>query len=250
MTLHPQDQYKRWFDVGIIVMSHILLAPLFALLWLGIPLLILIIDGPPVLFRQKRVGKDGRVFTAYKFRTMVKNASQQGPSYTTEDDPRILPVIGKMLRATGLDELPQLINILKGDVSFVGPRPLSLEDYEYCIRTIPGFRAREQLRPGLTGLAQLHADRLAWEEWLPYDMEYARRMSPWLDMKILILSVLTTLTGRWDRRGKRAAVPPRKRIVGTFSVEKGMYVQDESAPTYSATEAPNPRNDVLSAPNT
>jgi len=204
-----RDGYKRWFDLGIIVLSHILLAPLFLVLWIGIPLLILLIDGPPIFFTQERVGKNGRVFRVYKFRTMVKNARQLGPSYTTENDDRVLPVIGRMLRATGLDELPQLINIVKGDISFVGPRPLPVEDYERCVRTIPGFRERENIRPGLTGLAQLYADRLAWEEWLPYDLEYARRMSPWLDLKILVLSVLTTLSGRWDRRGRRVVGPYR-----------------------------------------
>ena len=199
-----RDAYKRCFDLGIILISHIVLAPVFLLLWLGIPLLILLVDGRPVFFIQERVGKGGKIFRVYKFRTMVKNASELGPTYTEENDPRVLPIIGRFLRATGLDELPQLINIIKGEMSFVGPRPLPVADYERCVRTIPGFREREKLLPGLTGLAQLYTDRLAWDQWLPYDLEYARQMSPWLDMKILLLSVLATLKGRCDRRGKRA----------------------------------------------
>jgi lipopolysaccharide/colanic/teichoic acid biosynthesis glycosyltransferase len=199
--------YKRWFDLAIIVLAHVILAPLFCALWIGIPLLIFLIDGRPIFFTQERVGKNGKIFKAYKFRTMVKNAREVGPSYTTENDPRVLPVIGKMLRSTGLDELPQLINILKGELSFVGPRPLPVEDHERCVLMIPSFKEREKLLPGLTGLAQLYADRLSWESWVIYDKIYQEKMSPLLDLEILILSVLVTLTGRWDHRGARVPLP-------------------------------------------
>jgi len=138
---------------------------------------------------------------------MVKNAREVGPSYTTENDPRVLPVIGKLLRSTGLDELPQLINILKGELSFVGPRPLPVEDHEQCVRMIPSFKEREKLLPGLTGLAQLYADRLSWESWVIYDKIYEKKMNPLLDLEILTLSVLVTLTRRWDRRGARIPLP-------------------------------------------
>ncbi len=217
--------YKRWLDVGIIIAAHLFLAPVFLALWTGVPLLILLIDGRPIFFTQERVGRNGKVFRAYKFRTMVKNARKVGPSFTVENDPRVLPVIGRFLRATGLDELPQLINILKGDLSFVGPRPLPVEDYEKCIRTIPGFREREKLLPGLTGLAQLYADRLSWKEWLVYDMEYARRMNPLLDLEIIFLSVLTTLTCRWDRRGRRIPL-----LVKPLSAEMDREVSSITSP--------------------
>ncbi len=135
---------------------------------------------------------------------MTKNAESEGPSYTMDDDPRVLPVVGHFLRATGLDELPQLLNVLLGDISFVGPRPLPVKDHKRCIETIPGFREREKLIPGLTGLAQLCADRLSWKEWLRYDMEYARNMSPIFDLKIIFATAITALFGRWDRRGRRS----------------------------------------------
>ena len=199
-----RGKYKRWFDVSIVVIAHIVLFPIFIPLWLLIPLAIFLVDGRPVFYTQERVGRYGKIFKAYKFRTMIKDAEKKGPSYTEANDPRVLPLIGRLLRASGLDELPQVINILKGDISLVGPRPLSISDYERCVQSIPNFRERERMMPGLTGLSQLYADRLSWEEWLYYDLEYERRMSFWLDIKILILSVLTTLSGRWDRRGKRA----------------------------------------------
>jgi len=204
--MRPLDGYKRYFDIGILIASHVLLAPVFLALWLVIPLLIFLIDGRPILFFQERVGRDGQSFKVYKFRTMVKDASLRGPAYTTENDPRVLPLIGRFLRSTGLDELPQLINILKGDSSFVGPRPLPVPTHRECVRTIPGFQEREKLLPGLTGLSQLYAGRLSWDEWLAYDLEYARKMSPWLDLRILVLSILTTLAARWDGSSRRVVI--------------------------------------------
>lgn len=199
-----REGYKRAFDLAVFIGAHLLLLPLWLLLWIAIPLAIVVEDGLPVLFGQPRVGKDGRVFKAYKFRTMIKDAEKRGPIYTTEDDERVLRV-GRILRATGLDELPQLINILRGEMSFVGPRPLPVEDHRMCERRIPRFHERTRVRPGLAGPAQLLADRLSREEWLRLDLAYIERMSPWLDLKLLILCALASVLGRCDRRGPRLA---------------------------------------------
>lgn len=198
-----KDWYKRVFDIGLIVVAHILLFPVWLLLWILIPLFIVVEDGLPIFYKQRRMGKDRRIFIAYKFRTMVKDAEKMGPIYTLENDSRILK-IGKILRATGLDELPQLWNILKGDMSFVGPRPLVVEEQIEYEEKIKNFDKRLEITPGLTGPAQLLADRLSKEDWLKYDLAYIEKMNLWLDFKIIVLSVLTTLFGGWDRRGARA----------------------------------------------
>ena len=200
----PRDRYKRAFDLFILFLSHVILAPVFLALWVFIPLLIWLDDRGPVFYRQKRPGKDGRVFTILKFRTMVPNAELRGPAWTLEDDPRVTRV-GRFLRKTALDELPQILSIWKGDISFVGPRAIPIEEQSSLEGTIPGFRERLRIRPGLTGFAQVYNYEDDPHAKLHYDLEYMRRMSPILDIKLLLLSARNTLLAKWDRRGGKPA---------------------------------------------
>ncbi|PKB84266.1 MAG: hypothetical protein BZY88_00640 [SAR202 cluster bacterium Io17-Chloro-G9] len=198
------DSYKPWFDLSILIVAHLLLLPLWILLWTSIPLLIWLGDRGPIFYRQKRSGKDGHVITILKFRTMVPDADRTGPAWTTEDDPRLTRV-GKILRRTALDELPETLSIWKGEMSLVGPRALDLEEQQALEQQIPNFAARLQVRPGLTGLAQIYDRNDVSENKFYYDLEYLDRMGPWLDLRLLVLSVWNTVMARWDRRGGKPA---------------------------------------------
>jgi lipopolysaccharide/colanic/teichoic acid biosynthesis glycosyltransferase len=197
--------YKTRFDLTVLALAHLLLFPIWLGLWTAIPAIIWIADRGPVFYRQVRVGKDGRAFEVLKFRTMIKGADRLGPVWTTDGDPRITPV-GRILRRTGLDELPEVINIWKGDMSLVGPRALDVEEQRSLEKQIPGFETRLQVKPGLTGLAQIydHIDDATAK--YRYDLDYIRRMSPWLDIMILSRSVWNTVTAKWDQRGGKPAV--------------------------------------------
>jgi lipopolysaccharide/colanic/teichoic acid biosynthesis glycosyltransferase len=197
--LPRRDAYKTWFDLTILVMAHLLLLPLWVLLWTAIPVLIWLGDRGPVFYRQARAGKEGRTFNVLKFRTMVPHADRIGPAWTVENDPRVTRV-GKLLRRTALDELPELLNIWKREMSFVGPRALDVEEQRSLEKQIPGFERRLQVSPGLTGLAQVYDRRDNADDKLHYDLYYLEHMSPMLDLKLLRLSVWNTLSARWDRR--------------------------------------------------
>ena len=199
--------YKLWFDPALLASVHLIFLPLFLLLWTIIPFIIWLGDRGPVFYRQQRVGKDGRVFIIRKFRTMVPDAEHLGPAWTIEADPRVTNV-GKFLRRTALDELPELVSIWKGDMSLVGPRALHVKEQEGLERQIPGFASRLQTLPGLTGLAQVYAPTDDADDKLHYDMAYLRSMSPWLDVKLIAISVWNTLRGRWDRRGGKPGIEP------------------------------------------
>ena len=194
------DAYKRPFDLIVLVVSHLVLAPVFLLLWTLIPLLIWLGDRGPVFYRQRRPGKGGRVFTVLKFRTMLPDADRRGPAWTVEDDPRVTR-FGRLLRKTALDELPQLLSIWKGDLSFVGPRALPLEEQRMLEEQIPGFGERLRITPGLTGLAQVYNYEDEPTSKLHHDVDYMSRMSPIMDLKLMLLSVRNTLLARWDKRG-------------------------------------------------
>ena len=191
--------YKRWFDLSILVLAHVLLLPLWLLLWTVIPVVIRLGDGGPIFYRQQRMGKDGTPFSVLKFRTMIIGAENQGPAYTTDDDPRVTRV-GRILRRTALDELPEVINIWQGDMSFVGPRALDVEEHRTLEKLMPGFEKRLQVPPGLTGLAQIFDKSDDPFEKFRYDMEYLRKLSPFLDSKLLLLSVWNSVIARWDHR--------------------------------------------------
>ena len=178
---------------------HVLLLPAFLLLWTLVPLAIWLEDRGPVFYIQRRVGKNGRMLRLFKFRSMVPGAElQTGPVWAAENDPRVTRV-GRFLRATALDELPQIINLWKGDLSLVGPRPERPELHEEFVKEAPGFHRRLEVRPGLTGLAQVrgrYATRP--KDKLRYDTLYMKRMSPLLDVKLLFLSVIITLKAGWQ----------------------------------------------------
>jgi len=175
-------------------------------LWFIFGLLIWFEDSGPVFYFQDRAGKDGRIFRSIKFRSMEPDAERGiGPVQARENDPRVTG-IGRFLRKTAMDELPQLVNILKGDMSFVGPRALRPMEIESTnpsrvmpIFQVPGFKKRSGIKPGLTGVAQVLAPRaLSREEKFKYDLWYIDNMSFWLDIALIARSILVTFKARWD----------------------------------------------------
>lgn len=177
-------------------------APLWLLLMLLVAMVVRIDSPGPVVFRQQRVGKDGKRFTLYKFRTMRTDAEKDGPRFAEVNDPRITRS-GRFLRKSRLDEIPQLINVLRGELSLVGPRPerpVFVRDFS---RKIPFYNARSLVRPGVTGWAQVnygYADDVADTiDKLTFDLYYVKHMSAWLDIQILGQSIWTVLTGSGAR---------------------------------------------------
>jgi lipopolysaccharide/colanic/teichoic acid biosynthesis glycosyltransferase len=198
---------KRLFDM--IVAGAGLLA--FAPIALVIAIAIKLEDGGPVFFTQDRVGRGCRVFTAYKFRSMIVDAERlTGAVQSAENDPRVTHV-GRILRATAFDELPQLWNILCGDMSVVGPRPLRPGEADTTaagahlpLSAIPGYHARHRVRPGLTGIAQIYAPRdLPRTGKFRYDLLYQRKAGFWLDLRLILQSFWITVRGRWEDRGRK-----------------------------------------------
>jgi len=198
---------KRTFDVILAGAGLIVSAPLWALFAAAIVLE----DGGPVFFPQGRVGLGGRVFTALKFRSMVPNADRlTGPVQAGEDDSRVTH-IGRLLRGTAMDELPQLWNIFVGDMSFVGPRPLVPDEVEVRgdgrlikLAEIDGYEARHRVRPGLTGLTQVYAARdIPRRSKFRLDGLYLRRAGLCLDVKLILLSFWITGRGAWESRDRK-----------------------------------------------
>lgn len=196
----PHRKYKRNLDLFILITAHIILFPLWILLWTLIPLLIWLGDRGPIFFSQRRTGKLGQEFTILKFRTMTPNAEVNGLVWTIDGDPRIT-FVGKFLRRTALDELPELISVWKGDMSFVGPRALDCREQHKLELEIPGFERRLEVTPGLTGMAQIYDQHDLASEKIRYDLEYIDRMSLKLDIVLLLLSMKNTLLAKWDQRG-------------------------------------------------
>jgi lipopolysaccharide/colanic/teichoic acid biosynthesis glycosyltransferase len=172
------------------------------MLWIVIPVLIWLEDHGPVFYGQDRMGKDGKIFHVLKFRTMVPNAeAMTGAVWAVENDPRIT-VVGRWLRSSALDELPQVLNILRGDMSFVGPRAERPELHAQFAERDPLFAQRIRIRPGLTGVAQVNGSYdLPPEEKIKYDLQYMRIMSRWVDTRLMLASVVNTLLRRWDHKG-------------------------------------------------
>ncbi len=192
---------KRIFDIVFAAAALIVLSPLLAVLCL----FVLISDGSPVLFRQKRVGKGNRLFTIYKLRTMKKGTVNVAKKDLENYDACLIPG-GHFLRRTSLDELPQLFNILNGTMSFVGPRPLIPEEEE--IRRMRLEAGVYRVRPGVTGLAQVSGrDTITDEEKAAYDKQYVDEQSLLLDLKILCRTVGVVLT----RRGMTQKQNPKGR---------------------------------------
>jgi lipopolysaccharide/colanic/teichoic acid biosynthesis glycosyltransferase len=178
--------------------------------WLALAALIKMEDSGPVFFSQERVGQGGREFRAVKFRSMRTDAEAGGPKQSGAHDPRVTK-IGRLMRATAMDELPQLWNIFRGDMSFVGPRALRPGEIEVNgrgsverLEDVPGFAARCAVRPGLTGVAQIYAPRdLVRRNKFRYDRVYIRRQSFWLDIRLILLSFWITFRGTWETRGRK-----------------------------------------------
>ena len=178
---------KRVFDLFCSLLLLIVLSPILAI----IALVILIDDGPPVIFRQNRVGKDEKIFKIYKFRTM-KNGTRNAATHDLVESDSAMTRSGKGLRRLSLDELPQLVNIVKGDMSFVGPRPLIPEEKE--IRELRRARNVYSVRPGVTGWSQVNGrDLVDNETKAKMDQEYVQRRSLFFDLKILLKTVVVVL---------------------------------------------------------
>jgi lipopolysaccharide/colanic/teichoic acid biosynthesis glycosyltransferase/glycosyltransferase involved in cell wall biosynthesis len=195
---------KRVLDVTLATAGLVGSAPLWALAALAIKLE----DGGPVFFRQERWGQHGQHMRVLKFRTMITNANPTGVTVqATKEDPRITRV-GRVLRATAFDEIPQLLNIWRGEMSFVGPRVLPInerqgqeEGGDVPDEKIPGFHERLRVRPGLTGIAQIYAPRdVPRRHKFRYDLFYIRRRSFLLDLRLIFLSFWITFRGAWERR--------------------------------------------------
>ncbi|MCX5703934.1 MAG: sugar transferase [Candidatus Omnitrophica bacterium] len=193
---------KRVFDFSLALIGLFASLPL----WFIFSLAIWFEDRGPVYYIQERVGENASVFKSIKFRSMKPDAEKGlGPVQAKENDPRATR-IGSFLRKTAMDELPQLLNILKGDMSFVGPRALRPIETESVgsssvifISQIPGFQKRSSVSPGLTGVAQVSASRnLTREEKFKYDLWYVDNMSFWLDIELIAKSILVTLKAKWD----------------------------------------------------
>jgi exopolysaccharide biosynthesis polyprenyl glycosylphosphotransferase len=186
--------FKRFFDILLTVIT----APVWAVMGALITVAVKVDSRGPAIYRQRRVGRGGELFTLYKFRTMVLDAERHGPQFAAVGDDRLTRV-GRVLRRFRIDEIPQLLNVLKGDLSLVGPRPERPEFTEIFEQSIPFYAYRTIVRPGVTGWAQVNYgyadDEADTIEKLTYDLYYVKHMSPWLDMQILGRSVWTVLSG-------------------------------------------------------
>jgi lipopolysaccharide/colanic/teichoic acid biosynthesis glycosyltransferase len=175
-----RKHFKRVIDLSLSFIALLILSPVF----LAVALMVQRKLGSPVIFKQLRPGKDERIFTLYKFRTMTDQRDKKGDLLSDE---LRLTRFGKWLRSTSLDELPELFNILKGDMSIVGPRPLLVE---YLPRYNEEQRHRHDVRPGLTGLAQINGrNEISWEERFCFDVEYVKKVTILNDLKILLHTI-------------------------------------------------------------
>ena len=197
---------KRILDVTLSGTGLLISAPLWALIAAAIKLQ----DNGPVFYSQRRVGERGRTFDALKFRSMIPDAERGlGPVQAADQDPRVTR-IGRLLRATAMDELPQLWNIFRGDMSFVGPRALRPDEIDDAggvpvpLQRIPGFSERCAVPPGLTGIAQIYAARdISRRQKFRLDRLYIRRRSFLLDLRLILVSFWITMRGTWEARERK-----------------------------------------------
>jgi lipopolysaccharide/colanic/teichoic acid biosynthesis glycosyltransferase len=198
---------KRTLDVALSGCGVLISAPLWAVIAAAIKL----DTQGPVFYGQPRVGEAGRIFRVLKFRSMVIDAEKDtGPLPAAENDARVTRT-GRILRATAMDELPQLWNIFRGDMSFVGPRALRPEEIDVDsaghavpLHAIPGFADRSAIPPGLTGIAQIYARRdVSRRQKFRFDRLYVRRQSMMLDVRLILLSFWITARGAWETREKK-----------------------------------------------
>ena len=185
---------KRLMDIGVSAMLLLLFSPLFAI----VALAILVTSGRPILYRQQRVGQGGRLFRMYKFRSMRLDAEREtGPIWASDHDSRCTR-IGDWLRHTNIDELPQLLNVLRGDMSLVGPRPERPIFVEEFRKTIPDYDLRHAVPGGMTGWAQVHGwrGRTSLRKRIQYDLDYIERWSIGLDLRVLLMTIQHVFWGK------------------------------------------------------
>ena len=199
------EHFKRGFDLLAVAVGGLLILPILVAVALAVKF-----DGGPLFYASPRVGKGGRAFPFYKFRSMVVGADRlksdllerneaDGPLFKMRRDPRVTRV-GRIIRKFSLDEFPQFLNVLRGDMNLVGPRPLPIEDLE-GIENDPEvaywFELRHKVPPGITGLWQVRGrSQLGFQEMVQLDIYYIQNWSPWLDLKILLLTLPAVLKGR------------------------------------------------------
>ncbi|RJQ30665.1 MAG: sugar transferase [Peptococcaceae bacterium] len=192
---------KRIFDLLGTILLLLVLSPLFFM----VAVLIKLTTPGEVVFKQLRIGRHGELFYLYKFRSMVKGAQEMGSGMFVEENDERITLIGKILRKTSLDELPQLFNVLKGEMSLVGPRPAPVH---HLTKYNEEQRRRLAVKPGITGWAQVNGRvALYWPQRIELDLWYIDHYSLWLDVKILFLTLIAVLT----RRGEEAK-PDRKYV--------------------------------------
>ncbi|HTK29905.1 MAG TPA: sugar transferase [Vicinamibacterales bacterium] len=207
IPVRPIPWGKRALDVSLSGLGLLVSSPLWAIIAAAITLE----DRGPIFFGQERVGEGGRVFRALKFRSMIPDAEAVvGALQATEHDPRVTRA-GRLLRATAMDELPQLWNIFRGDMSFVGPRALRPGEIEagsdgkhVAMEDIAGYVERHTVRPGLTGIAQVFAPRdVPRRHKFKFDRIYVANQSLGLDLRLIAVSFWITFRGRWEHRGRK-----------------------------------------------
>ena len=184
---------KRWFDFVLAIILLIIFSPVMLVIALAVKLT----SRGPILFLQERVSIDGSPFSIFKFRTMSQDAENAGPGWTVKGDARVTPV-GRFLRSTSLDELPQLFNVLRGDMSIVGPRPERPVYIQEFRKRVPNYMLRHKVPAGMTGWAQIHGWRgdTSIDKRLEFDLYYIENWSFWLDLKILVLTVFRGFSNR------------------------------------------------------
>ena len=210
---------KRPFDVLFSFLGLVISLPVCIL----IAIAIYVEDGLPILFSQVRLGENGKKFKIYKFRSMIKDAEQStGPVWAYKKDHRVTRV-GNFLRRTKLDELPQLFNILWGDMSFVGPRAERPEFVAEFRKMIPGFDYRLRVRPGLTGIAQVYGNYNTHpRNKLRYDTVYINNESFWLDVKLIFATLWYTVALRWESKDRRI-----DKLIGQVILESGVITEGQ-----------------------
>jgi lipopolysaccharide/colanic/teichoic acid biosynthesis glycosyltransferase len=204
------------------LLALVLLVPATPLILLS-ALLVRLTSRGPAFYTQVRVGLGGRPFTIFKLRTMIHKAeSLTGPRWSLPGDPRVTR-LGAFLRVTHLDELPQLLNVLRGDMSLIGPRPERPEFLPELEQSLPGYRKRLSVRPGVTGLAQVQlpadSDVSGVGRKLAYDLYYIRQLSPWLDLRLLLCTPFYALGVSRERLRRWFGIPPTEEVEQVMHAE-------------------------------
>ncbi len=195
--------FKRFFDILCALLALIVFSPLYIVL----AILVKTTSKGPILFKQKRIGKNKKTFTIYKFRTMRSDADPNIPTHMLENPESYITGVGRFLRKTSLDEIPQAINILIGQMSVVGPRP-ALWNQDDLVAERDKYGANS-LRPGLSGWAQCNGrDELSIQDKAKLDGEYVRRFNIWFDIRIIFMSIFKGFSGKGEKEGKKEQEEP------------------------------------------